>query len=173
MLGYLRKTLNAFPHWGHLNPYHTVTFRSGAPKHSFQKGFCSKAEDPNLGHKSKSQTVKSGHGISDQSLFKVPGYKPTEMDKRVLVWAGRFKSKSDVPEMVSFEMINAARNRVRIKGCYIMIFLTIMSCIGMTILGKQAVDRHESLSALNMEKKARWREEAEKEQDSPAVSKTH
>ena len=36
-----------------------------------------------------------------------------------------------------FEMIDAARNRVRVKVCYVMMAMTIISCLGMVYLGKQ------------------------------------
>ncbi|XP_069491918.1 protein FAM162A [Ambystoma mexicanum] len=92
--------------------------------------------------------------------FKVPGHKPTNMEKRLLLWAGRFKKEEDIPEIVSFEMIDAAKNKVRVKVSYIMIVLTIMGCITMVVSGKRAVGRHESLSGMNLEKKARLREES-------------
>lgn len=33
--------------------------------------------------------------------FKMPGYRPSEMDKKILVWSGRFKTKEQIPEFVS------------------------------------------------------------------------
>lgn len=36
-----------------------------------------------------------------------------------------------------FEMIDAARNKVRVRACYVMIALTIGGCIVMVIMGKQ------------------------------------
>lgn len=36
-----------------------------------------------------------------------------------------------------FETIDAARNKLRVKGCYVMIVLTVVGCIGMVIQGKQ------------------------------------
>ncbi|MBN3288171.1 F162B protein, partial [Polyodon spathula] len=103
--------------------------------------------------------------------FKVPGYRPSEFDKTLLIWTGRFKRKEDVPEQVSFEMIDAARNKVRVKACYGMVILSIVACIGMVILGKEAAGRHENLTAQNMEKKARYREEARKEREAAAIDK--
>ncbi|KAG7487272.1 hypothetical protein MATL_G00021460 [Megalops atlanticus] len=97
--------------------------------------------------------------------YKLPGYRPTEFDKKILIWAGRFKTKEQIPEQVPFEMIDAARNRVRVKACYVMMAMTILSCLAMVILGKRAAGRHESLTSLNMEKKARWREEAQRERE--------
>lgn len=36
-----------------------------------------------------------------------------------------------------FEMIDAARNRVRVKACYVMMAVTIGACVVMIILGKR------------------------------------
>ncbi|MGH0183851.1 UNVERIFIED_CONTAM: hypothetical protein FKN15_012937 [Acipenser sinensis] len=107
-----------------------------------------------------------------RSSFKVPGYRPSDFDKKLLIWTGRFKRKEDIPEQVSFEMIDAARNKVRVKACYGMIILSIVACIGMVILGKDAAGRHENLTAQNMEKKARYREEARKEREAAAIDKS-
>ncbi|XP_067840828.1 protein FAM162B-like [Heptranchias perlo] len=95
---------------------------------------------------------------------KVPGYRPTKFDKNILLWSGRFKNEEDIPAIVSFEMLNAARNRARVKTCYIMIGLTIMACFAMIASGKQAAERHESLASWNRAKKARWKEEVLREQ---------
>lgn len=87
------------------------------------------------------------------------------------MWAGRFKSADQIPETISFEMLDAARNKVRVKVCYIMIALTIGACLMMVVSGKQAAKRHESLTNMNLEKKARWREEMEREKEA-MVAKT-
>ncbi|XP_051538490.1 protein FAM162B-like [Myxocyprinus asiaticus] len=102
--------------------------------------------------------------------FKLPGYCPSEWDKKMLMWSGRFKTREQIPEFVSFEMIDAARNRVRVKACYVMMGLTILACLAMVVLGKQAAGRHDNLTVRNMEKKARWREEAQKEREEAALA---
>ncbi|XP_043081940.1 protein FAM162B isoform X2 [Puntigrus tetrazona] len=102
--------------------------------------------------------------------FKLPGYRPSEWDKKMLLWSGRFKTADQIPEFVSFEMIDAARNRVRVKACYVMMALTVVACIAMAVSGKQAAGRHENLTSLNMEKKARWREEAQREKEATALA---
>ncbi|XP_071769878.1 protein FAM162B isoform X2 [Centroberyx gerrardi] len=101
--------------------------------------------------------------------FKVPGYRPSEMDKRILLWSGRFKTTDQIPELVSFEMLDAARNRVRVKACYGMMVTTIVACLVMVFLGKRAAGRHESLTGQNMEKKARWKEELQREREAAAA----
>lgn len=97
--------------------------------------------------------------------FRIPGSRPSEMDKKILVWSGRFKTPDQIPEFVSYEMIDAARNKVRVKICYIMMAATIGACLVMAILGKRAAGRHESLTAINMERKARWKEHMDKEME--------
>ncbi|NXW92255.1 F162A protein, partial [Alopecoenas beccarii] len=92
--------------------------------------------------------------------LKVPGHKPTDWEKRFLLWAGNFKKPEDIPETVSIETIRAAKTTLRVKFSYVMIALTILGCIIMVIKGKQAVKRHESLTSINLEKKAQWKEEA-------------
>uniref|UniRef100_A0A8C6S246 Protein FAM162A n=1 Tax=Nannospalax galili TaxID=1026970 RepID=A0A8C6S246_NANGA len=91
---------------------------------------------------------------------RVPLHKPTDMEKKMLIWAGRFKKEEEIPETISFEMLDAAKNKLRVKISYIMIALTVAGCIYMVMEGKKAVKRHESLTSLNLEKKARLREEA-------------
>ncbi|CAL8312477.1 unnamed protein product [Merluccius merluccius] len=109
--------------------------------------------------------------------FKLPGYRPSEMDKKMLLWSGRIKTADQIPEFVSFEMIDAARNRMRVKACYVMILTTMLACLGTVILGKRAAGRHESLTGQNMEKKAKWRQDYQLEQEAERAAamsgKTH
>ncbi|KAL6046093.1 hypothetical protein STEG23_023637 [Scotinomys teguina] len=58
------------------------------------------------------------------------------------------------------EMVDAARNKARVKTCYIMIGLTIVPCFAVIVSTKRAVERHESLTSWNLAKKAKWRKEA-------------
>ncbi|NXX42378.1 F162A protein, partial [Tricholaema leucomelas] len=95
-----------------------------------------------------------------RSTLRVPGHKPTDWEKRFLLWAGNFKKPEDIPETVSIETIRAAKTTLRVKFSYVMIALTVVGCIVMVIRGKQAVKRHETLTSINLEKKAQWREEA-------------
>ncbi|KFO24461.1 Protein FAM162B, partial [Fukomys damarensis] len=87
-------------------------------------------------------------------------FKPSQFDKRILLWTGRFKSVEEIPARVPPEMIDAARNKARVKVCYIMIGLTIIACFAVIASAKKAAERHESLTSWNLAKKAKWREEA-------------
>ncbi|XP_044892950.1 protein FAM162A isoform X1 [Felis catus] len=91
---------------------------------------------------------------------RVPLHKPTHWERKILIWSGRFKKEDEIPETVSFEMLDAAKNKIRVKISYVMIALTVAGCILMVVEGKKAVRRNESLTSLNLEKKARLREEA-------------
>ncbi|NXM69400.1 F162B protein, partial [Serilophus lunatus] len=91
--------------------------------------------------------------------------RPTNFDKKVLVWAGRFKKEEDIPKHISSDVLDAARNIVRIKVCYIMIALTVLGCLAVIITGKEASKKDQTLLRLNTEKKAKWRAEVEKDQE--------
>ncbi|NXT12765.1 F162B protein, partial [Prunella fulvescens] len=91
--------------------------------------------------------------------------RPTNFDKKVLVWSGRFKKEEDIPRHISSEVLNTARNIARIKVCYIMIALTVLGCVTMIITGKEAVKKDQTLLRVNAEKKAKWRAAVEKGQE--------
>ncbi|KAK2545362.1 protein FAM162B [Columba livia] len=91
--------------------------------------------------------------------------RPTNFDKKVLVWAGRFKKEEDIPKLISSEVLDAARSSVRIKVCYIMIVLTVLGCLAMVITGKEAAKRDHTLLRMNIEKKAKWKAEVGKDEE--------
>uniref|UniRef100_A0A8C3VEL7 Uncharacterized protein n=1 Tax=Catharus ustulatus TaxID=91951 RepID=A0A8C3VEL7_CATUS len=96
---------------------------------------------------------------------------PTNFDKKVLIWSGRFKKEEDIPRHISSEVLDTARNIVRIKICYIMIALSVLGCVTMIITGKEAVKKDQTLLRMNAEKKAKWRAEVMKGQEA-AVGKS-
>uniref|UniRef100_A0A8D1MEG5 Protein FAM162A n=4 Tax=Sus scrofa TaxID=9823 RepID=A0A8D1MEG5_PIG len=110
-------------------------------------GFCTKPQES-----PKAPTYTYSH--------RVPLHKPTDWEKKILIWSGRFKKEDEIPETISFEMLDAAKNKIRVKISYVMIALTVAGCILMVIEGKKAAKRNESLTSMNLEKKARLREEA-------------
>uniref|UniRef100_A0A5F8H445 Protein FAM162A n=1 Tax=Monodelphis domestica TaxID=13616 RepID=A0A5F8H445_MONDO len=112
------------------------------------RGFCSKPQESKA---------------SSQHIYKtrVPLHKPTPWEKKIMVWSGRFKKEDEIPETISFEMLDAAKNRFRVRVSYLMIALTILGCVIMVIQGKQAVKRHETLTSLNLERKALLRKQEE------------
>ncbi|XP_068832105.1 protein FAM162A isoform X1 [Capricornis sumatraensis] len=87
-------------------------------------GFCSKPQES-----PKPPTHTYSH--------RVPLHKPTDWEKKILIWSGRFKKEDEIPETVSFEMLDAAKNKVRVKISYVMIALTVAGCVLMIIEGKK------------------------------------
>ncbi|XP_069559680.1 protein FAM162B [Brachyistius frenatus] len=116
------------------------------------RGMCNKLPEV----KSEASPAVSAEAL--RPSFRVPGCRPSDLDKKILIWSGRFKSADQIPEMVSFEMIDSARNKFRVKMAYVMMGVTIGACLVMVILGKKAVSRNDSLAGQNMEKKAKWKD---------------
>ncbi|XP_032635506.1 protein FAM162B [Chelonoidis abingdonii] len=97
---------------------------------------------------------------SAEKMYKVPGnYKPSNFDKKILMWTGRFKTEEEIPSRIPPEMLDIARNKARVKACYLMIGLTIIACFAVIASARRA-EHHESLTSWNLAKKAKWREEA-------------
>ncbi|EHH18745.1 hypothetical protein EGK_15409 [Macaca mulatta] len=72
-----------------------------------------------------SNSGPQGHG----EIHRVPAQRrPSQFDKKILLWTGRFKSMEEIPPRIPPEMIVTARNKARVKACYIMIGLTIIAC---------------------------------------------
>nr|XP_057916131.1 protein FAM162B isoform X1 [Doryrhamphus excisus] len=129
-------------------------------RHRHIRGMCNKPQEV------KTEPPPAAPAQASPRLgFKIPGYRPSQLDKKILVWSGRYKGAEEIPEFVSFETLDAARNRVRVKACYVMMAATIGGCLLMVILGKRAASRHESLTDQNMKKKAKWREDLQREQE--------
>ncbi|XP_067405793.1 protein FAM162B-like isoform X1 [Emydura macquarii macquarii] len=121
---------------------------------------CNKAED--------TRNVISQTAIPGRSAFR-NDRRPSAFDKKILLWAGRFKKEEDIPALLSPEVIKAATSRVRIKACYASIALTLLGCLVMILSGKQAAKRDDTLLRKNMEKKAKWRAEVETDLEAAAA----
>uniref|UniRef100_A0A8C0FL03 Family with sequence similarity 162 member B n=1 Tax=Bubo bubo TaxID=30461 RepID=A0A8C0FL03_BUBBB len=102
--------------------------------------------------------LRSGH--LGQAHKVVASYKPSKFDKKILLWTGRFKTEEEIPSRIPPEMLDRARNKARVKACYIMIGLSIVACFAVIASAKKAAARHESLTSWNLAKKAKWRQEA-------------
>ncbi|XP_063289609.1 protein FAM162A-like [Pelobates fuscus] len=128
--------------------------RCSTPKTIKKRQYCQNVNVP------KPQVTET---LSGQHLFRNQR-KPTNFDKKVLVWGGRYKKSEDIPAYVSCEVLSAARNNVRIKTCMAMILGTIIGCIVMVISGKKALKEDNTLLQRNLERKAKLREQAAQEQ---------
>ncbi|XP_078542076.1 protein FAM162B-like [Lissotriton helveticus] len=123
-----------------------------------RRTFCHEA-NPTEGKKGHLQPTYSGDSTYRNER------RPTTFDKKILLWSGRFKKEEDIPEMVSYELMNAAQSKMRVMTCYVMIALTIVGCVVMVISGKDAVKKENTLMKRNMEKRAKWKAEKELEEN--------
>ncbi|XP_042371847.1 protein FAM162B-like [Plectropomus leopardus] len=98
------------------------------------RGMCNKPQE------AKAEPPPAVPAQAPRAGFRLPGYRPSNMDKKFLVWSGRFKTADQIPELVSFETIDAARNKVRVKACYLMMAATIGACLVTVFLGKRVSD---------------------------------
>ncbi|KAG8448335.1 hypothetical protein GDO86_015429 [Hymenochirus boettgeri] len=99
----------------------------------------------------KSQTFFGQHLFRNER-------RPTDFDKKILLWSGRYKKQEDIPSFVSSEVLSAARNKVRIKVCYAMIIATVIGCIAMVISGKKALKEEHTLLHRNIERRNKLKE---------------
>ncbi|XP_032886743.1 protein FAM162A-like [Amblyraja radiata] len=95
----------------------------------------------------------------ESSPYRLQGRIPTDYDRKVLLWVGRFKTDQDIPEIVSIEMLHAARNKIRVQICYLMIALSVGACVVTVVSGKKAFKQRDNLTKLNLDKKAKLKEQ--------------
>lgn len=81
----------------------------------------------------------------------IKNHQPNDLEKRFLVWSGKYKSTSEVPSFVGQEEMERCRNKIRIMVANIMIGLTVVGCGIMIYSGKQAAKRGESVTKQNLE----------------------
>lgn len=96
---------------------------------------------------------------SAASLGKV---RPSDFQKRVLVLAKKFKTKEEIPELISPGLLDRAKSELRIKISNILIVLTIIASIGAVISGKRAAKRGESVHQKNIDWHRDYNEEHNK-----------
>ncbi|KAJ6641118.1 UPF0389 protein [Pseudolycoriella hygida] len=89
-------------------------------------------------------------------------HKPDNLEKKFLVWTGKYKSVEEVPEYVSPQVMERTRNKIRIKVANIMVCLTILGCIGAIYSGKKAAESGESVEKMNLDWHKKYNEDAAK-----------
>uniref|UniRef100_T1JK73 Uncharacterized protein n=1 Tax=Strigamia maritima TaxID=126957 RepID=T1JK73_STRMM len=90
-------------------------------------------------------------GPIDETVLKAGKYKPTNMERKYLVWTGKYKTLAEVPAYVTFDQMERARNWIRIYGTSIMMVFTLIGSYVMIRSGRNAKARGESLSKTNIE----------------------
>ncbi|CAH1176040.1 unnamed protein product [Phaedon cochleariae] len=88
-------------------------------------------------------------------------HKVNNLERRFLVWTGKFKSYGEVPDFVSQVIMEKSRNRMRIKVANYMILATIAGCVVMVYKGKQDAKRGESVAKQNKEWHAQIKADSE------------
>ncbi|XP_069462737.1 protein FAM162B isoform X2 [Ambystoma mexicanum] len=94
------------------------------------------------------------HAADPNKRSELPPYQPSNFDKKVLLWTRRFKSEDDIPATIPIEMMTAARNKARIKVCYVMIGLTIIACFAVVVSAKKKYSKWDIKRAISMPKVA-------------------
>ncbi|KAM3676552.1 protein FAM162B isoform 2-T2 [Ammospiza maritima maritima] len=75
--------------------------------------------------------------MAEQAHRVVASCKPSKFDKKILLWTGRFKTEEEIPQRIPPEMLDKARNKARVKACYIMIGLSIIACFAVIVSAKK------------------------------------
>lgn len=96
------------------------------------------------------------------SNFEGSPHRVNNLEKKFLVWTGKFKTVKEVPAFVSQSTMERCRNRMRIKIANYMMAATVLGCIAMIYASKQAATRGETIGKLNLE----WHKEMENKIDS-------
>lgn len=89
-------------------------------------------------------------------------HKVDNLEKKFLVWTGKYKTAEEVPAFVGQHVMERARNRMRIKIANYMMAATVVGCLVMVYLGKRDAKRGESLQKQNLEWHRKIKEEDEK-----------
>ncbi|XP_057665390.1 UPF0389 protein CG9231 [Diorhabda carinulata] len=116
----------------------------------------------------------AGNFFLKKSISKVPNvfvrfqqnlessHKVNNLERKFLVWTGKYKNVQEVPAFVSQSTMERCRNRMRIKIANYMMLATAIGCILMVYMGKKDAKKGITLSQQNREWHAQIKEEAEK-----------
>ncbi|RVE54050.1 hypothetical protein evm_001173 [Chilo suppressalis] len=99
-------------------------------------------------------------------------YKPSELQKYILVWTKKFKSRDEIPKYVSADLIDRARSEARIKLANILMLLTALASFGAIMAGKAAAKRGESVHQMNLDWHKKYQEDYKKKEEAAAAAST-
>ncbi|CAH1985159.1 unnamed protein product [Acanthoscelides obtectus] len=88
-------------------------------------------------------------------------HKPNNLEKKFLVWTGKYKTVDEVPPLVSQVTMERCRNRMRIKISNYMMAATALGCFAMVYLGKRAAKSGDTVVKQNIEWHKKIKEESE------------
>ncbi|XP_043511814.1 UPF0389 protein CG9231 isoform X2 [Frieseomelitta varia] len=92
-----------------------------------------------------------------------PMHAVSSMDKRILVWVKRFPSIDQVPDYVSYQCIQHAHTKARIRVCFIMFFLGIVICVAAVVAGKREAASGKSIATERVKWYMEIKKKAEEE----------
>ncbi|XP_046436160.1 UPF0389 protein CG9231 isoform X2 [Neodiprion virginianus] len=87
----------------------------------------------------------------DSNVFGTRWVTPTKRDRRMLVWLKYYKSVDEVPEKMTYEKLDKAQNKFRIKACTYMMIATLIGCYISVYWGKMKAERGESVEQWNID----------------------
>ncbi|CAG0893411.1 unnamed protein product [Darwinula stevensoni] len=73
-------------------------------------------------------------------------HRPSNWDKRILVYSGKYKNVAEVPDSVPAAVMHKAKNKWRIKVNIWMCVACVAACVAMVYSGKAALGRGEVVS---------------------------
>lgn len=118
-------------------------------------------------------TASDASAPSQPSTFAPPGnigrlthHRVNKLERFFLVWGGNYKTMAEVPDHVSQDTLERARNKARIKFNLMMAAATLFACLLMVYLGKKARNEGVSVVKINEEWHKRINEEAKAAQAS-------
>lgn len=79
-------------------------------------------------------------------------HKPSNIDKRILVWTKMYPNMAGVPEEVTNAKMKKAKDMFRIRVNIIMALTTIFLCVVYIRSGKEALERGESVVQQNRDR---------------------
>lgn len=98
---------------------------------------------------------------SDLDKLQAP-HKVDNLEKRFLVWTGKYKTIAEVPNFVGQNVMERARNRMRIRIANYMMLATALGCCLMVYLGKSDKAKGDSIVKRNLEWHRQINEEAKR-----------
>lgn len=72
--------------------------------------------------------------------LQAPTHRVNNLEKKFLVWTGKYKTVEEVPDHVNQSVVERARNRMRIKIANWMMIFTAIGCVVMVVIGAFEAD---------------------------------
>ncbi|XP_022905095.1 UPF0389 protein CG9231 [Onthophagus taurus] len=118
----------------------------------------------------KSLTIRNAQNIRSIFLSSVRSINPNlhkvnNFEKKMLVWTKKFKTVEEVPNLLPSEMVDKARNRIRIRVANYMMAATLIACVVVAFSGRRLRDQGDSLTKRNLEWHAKMNEEFKKREE--------